>query len=234
MPRKYHTIPITYWDEVRECGLTRNEINVDLYLLTSPNSNSIGIFRESSHTIAQYVGLGKQTVDKAMMALEAKGRLVRDQGDWLFAVKRWEYEPTKNKNTWKGARDTLRLVNRKLAREFCKRYDVDWDRLQNDSEYPSDRPSIPYRKTETETKTESETETEIETERETEKDTLIDENGEVTYLGGRSVKDIIADPKVSDTEAVSAGCENLPDKEDFLKKQARLMRTEDISKKPTE
>lgn len=166
MARKFNTIPVIYWEDVRETGLSANEVLVDFYLLTTPSSNSIGIFRESPYTIAQYLDLEVHEIREAMDALETKGRLRRDGGDWLFIIKRWEYEPTKNRNTVKGAQNLLGQVNKNLALRFVethknrlnglpKALQSPLDTLLVPLQSPIDTPSIPYRKTETETETNS-------------------------------------------------------------------------------
>ena len=72
----------------------------------------------------------------------------------------------------------------------------------------------------------------METESDVETNVSIDESGEVSYLGGRLVKGILADPKVSDSEAIAAVCQNLPEgQDDYMEQQARKLRRGELEPK---
>ncbi len=195
MPRDYATLPITYWQEILDAHLTASEILVIMYLLTSPNSTSVGIFMEHPQTIAEYTSLDVDEVEKAVEGLELHNLLFRFRGSWIFVTDRWRLEPSTNSPTnLTGANKVLNKCPRETQAAFHLQYpEFKEDYFQK----VAGRNEIPHRSTDTETETEPKN-----TYR---KNTKASKN-----------KNVLTDRKVLDSEAVAHGCIGLQDTPDFL------------------
>lgn len=91
-PRRFNTIHHNYIDDLREADLTINAIAVEMYLMLSSSSNMAGVWRESPHTIAQYVSLEPDEVKEALSYLAASGRVFVFAGDWIFLPSKWRFD----------------------------------------------------------------------------------------------------------------------------------------------
>jgi len=123
MIRKFNRIPGNYWTDVIDRKLSPAARVTELYLLTCPNSNSIGIFMEHPSSIAHAIGLKEKIVDEALNELSRAGMLYREAGNWLFVVRRWSFEyGGNNLRNLKGALTLLKNANANLERKFGEKY----------------------------------------------------------------------------------------------------------------
>jgi len=123
MIREFNRIPGCYWTIVIGIGLSPAARITELYLLTSPNSNSIGIFMEHPSSIAHATGLKDKEVDEALNELSRADRLYREAGNWVFVVPRWSFESGHdNLNNLKGALGLLKKSNHVLEKQFGETY----------------------------------------------------------------------------------------------------------------
>lgn len=190
MPREYSTIPVTYWQELKEAQLTANEILVETYLHTSPNSTSAGIFIEHPDTIAHYTDLSKDEVETALIALDLQERVKTYPGYWVFVVNRWRLEPSRfSPKCLQGTDNILRKCPKEVQVAFHMQYPKFREAyLQKVRK----RNEIPYRSTETETERNNGIQNSIGTHR--------------SRMGN-----VLSDPEVTDTEAIATVCHDLPD-----------------------
>jgi len=123
MIRKFNRIPGNYWTDVIGKGLSPTARVTEIYLLTCPNSNSIGIFMEHPSSIAYSTGLKEKQVDETLKELSGAGRLYREAGNWIFVVPRWSFEYGGNNfKNLKGALGLLKAANANLASRFGEIY----------------------------------------------------------------------------------------------------------------
>jgi hypothetical protein len=120
-PRSYNSIHYTYLDDLTDASLSHNAIAVEMYLMLSPSSNMLGIWRESAHTIASALNLTLPEVKEAMSELEFNERATFFSGDWLFLASKWRFDPSffsPNPKHFQGLINLLKLAPRKAQSAF--------------------------------------------------------------------------------------------------------------------
>ena len=143
MIRLFNRIPGNYWTEAIGKNLSPVARVTEIYLLTCPNSNSIGIFMEHPSSIAYATGLKEKDVDEALNELSSAGRLYREAGNWIFVVLRWSFEYCGNNlKNLKGAFGLLKAVNANLSEKFGEKYPDFSIRLQSLQEEYADKMAI--------------------------------------------------------------------------------------------
>lgn len=142
MPRENQNIRVNYWQKARNKKLSPEEKLVELFLITCPECGASGIFRMGTSAIAYEIGYSISKIDGILKPLELKGRVMRFEGDWVFVVGKFEYEPWKNEKVLKCVEKEIKIAPEPLYDCFLTIYN---NLFPNLSYNTSDKLSHNYR-----------------------------------------------------------------------------------------
>jgi len=120
--RNFNSIKTKYWEAARKKDLQADEIAVEFYLMTNPNCGPSGIQIAASSTIAYYLKLTVDQIDKILKSLAEKRRVVLSDGGWVWVVGKWEYEHTHTGQVVKAVISELEAGPDNLSEAFIEVY----------------------------------------------------------------------------------------------------------------
>lgn len=99
--RPFNRLSGNYWILLRDENLVSGEVLILTFLLTAPESTSVGILQATDQVISDYTGLDIEEIHAAIESLEKRRLIQSFFSDWYFVPMRWEFDciPTaKNKS----------------------------------------------------------------------------------------------------------------------------------------
>jgi len=114
--RPFNRLSGNYWILLRDENLVSSEILILTFLLTAPESTSVGILQASESIISDYTGLDTEEIRPAIDSLEKRHLIQTFFSDWFFIPMRWEFDciPTSNNKSRGVSSNTLEHAFREL------------------------------------------------------------------------------------------------------------------------
>ena len=114
--RDYGKVFTSFWTSETTRALSEDGRSLALYLLTSPHTNMIGVFRVPNGYVSEDLQWGFERVSKGFANLSDKRFASRDESSmWVVIHKHLEWNPIENPNQAKSALKLLEAVPQSLA-----------------------------------------------------------------------------------------------------------------------